>query len=136
VPPIEATIALSILFLASEIACKRRDTLTWRYPVAVSASFGLLHGFGFASALREIGLPVNEIPTALFFFNVGVEIGQIVFVLVLLALIVLLMVVGILKRTVSSRNGVMPATMALPTAYIIGTISAYWTIERAAGLWI
>jgi len=65
VPPVEATIALSIVFLAREIAVRRRDTLTWRYPVMVSATFGLLHGFGFASALREVGLPQSEIPGAL-----------------------------------------------------------------------
>ena len=57
VPPVEATIALSIVFLATEIARDRRDTLTWRYPIAVAGSFGLLHGFGFASVLSEIGLP-------------------------------------------------------------------------------
>ena len=80
VPPIEATIALSIVFLAREIALDRRDTLTWRYPIAVSAGFGLLHGLGFASALKDIGLPQTEIPAALLAFNVGVEIGQIMFV--------------------------------------------------------
>ncbi len=63
--PIEAVIALSIVFLAREIALDRRDTLTWRYPIIVSSSFGLLHGFGFASALSEIGLPQTEIPAAL-----------------------------------------------------------------------
>ena len=80
IPPIEAVIALSIVFLAREIALDRRDTLTWRYPIAVSATFGLLHGFGFASALAEIGLPQTEIPAALLAFNVGVEVGQILFV--------------------------------------------------------
>ena len=70
IAPVEACIALSIVFLATEIARTRRDTLTWRYPITVSASFGLLHGFGFASALGEIGLPQTEIPAALLCFNV------------------------------------------------------------------
>lgn len=65
--------------IGAELAMNRRDTLTWHYPVAVSASFGLLHGFGFASALRDIGLPQTEIPTALMAFNLGVEIGQVMF---------------------------------------------------------
>ena len=84
IPPIEATIALSIIFLAREIALDLHDTLTWRYPIAVSASFGLLHGFGFASALSDIGLPQTEIPAALLAFNIGVEIGQVVFVVTML----------------------------------------------------
>ena len=83
--PVEAVIALSIVFLASEIARGNRDGLTYRYPVSVSMSFGLLHGFGFAAVLGEIGLPENEIPTALLFFNVGVEIGQLLFIGALIA---------------------------------------------------
>ncbi|KGJ88603.1 HupE/UreJ family protein [Colwellia psychrerythraea] len=84
IPPIEAIIALSIIFLASEIAKHNPASLTYRYPVAVSSSFGLLHGFGFASALMEIGLPETEIPLALLFFNIGVEIGQLAFVFALM----------------------------------------------------
>ena len=72
VPPIEAVIALSVLFLASEIARGKQDNLTWRYPIAVSSSFGLLHGLGFAAVLGEIGLPQTELVTGLVFFNVGV----------------------------------------------------------------
>jgi hydrogenase/urease accessory protein HupE len=68
-PPVEAAIALSIVFLATEIVRERRHTLTWRYPATVSVSFGLLHGFGFATVLREIGLPQTEITTALLFLN-------------------------------------------------------------------
>ena len=69
---VEAVIALSIVFLAREIVQQRRDILTWRYLVLVSITFGLLHGFGFASAHGDIGLPQNEIPTAFLSFNIGV----------------------------------------------------------------
>ena len=91
VPPIEAVIALSVLFLATEIARGEggfngakgangaSGALTWRYPIAVSSTFGLLHGLGFAAVLNEIGLPQTELVTGLVFFNVGVEIGQVVF---------------------------------------------------------
>jgi hypothetical protein len=64
VAPVEATIALSIVFVAMELARNRRHTLTWRYPIAVSSTFGLLHGFGFVSVLTEIGLPQTETPAA------------------------------------------------------------------------
>jgi hypothetical protein len=78
---VEAVIALSVVFLAWEIARGKKDSLTYRYPIAVSASFGLLHGFGFASVLSDIGLPQTEIITSLLFFNVGVEMGQVLFLL-------------------------------------------------------
>jgi hydrogenase/urease accessory protein HupE len=84
-PPVEAAIALSVVFMAWEIAKQDTTSLAYRYPVTIAASFGLLHGFGFAAVLRDIGLPQTELPTALLFFNVGVEIGQILFVAVLLA---------------------------------------------------
>ena len=84
-PPVEAAIALSVVFMAWEIVKGDESSLAYRYPVAVSSSFGLLHGFGFAAVLRDIGLPQIELPTALLFFNIGVEIGQILFVLALLA---------------------------------------------------
>ncbi|MEH6502144.1 MAG: HupE/UreJ family protein, partial [Pseudoalteromonas distincta] len=87
IPPIEAVIALSIVFLAREIALERRDTLTWRYPIAVSATFGLLHGFGFASALAEIGLPQTEVLAALLTFNIGVELGQLLFISAVMAVL-------------------------------------------------
>ncbi len=81
IPAVEAAIALSIVFLAVEIVRGDKTSLTYRYPIAVSSSFGLLHGFGFAAVLGETGLPQTEIPAALLFFNVGVELGQIAFVL-------------------------------------------------------
>ncbi len=87
VPPIEAGIALSILFLAREIARPNSESLARRFPLLVSSLFGLLHGFGFAAALSEAGLPQKEIVPALLLFNVGVEAGQLVFIGIVLALI-------------------------------------------------
>lgn len=88
-PPVEAVIALSIVFLAMEILKTRQghSTLSSQKPWIVAFVFGLLHGFGFAGALQDIGLPQNEIPLALATFNIGVELGQILFVLVALVLI-------------------------------------------------
>ena len=89
--PVEATIALSIVFVASEIIHRRegRDGIASRAPWIVAFTFGLLHGFGFAGALSEVGLPQNHIPAALFFFNIGVELGQIAFIAVVLTFIAL-----------------------------------------------
>src|SRR6202050_3973672 len=88
-PPVEATIALSIMLVAVEILNARggKPSLTARLPWLVAFSFGLLHGFGFAGALAEVGLPQHAIPVALLFFNIGVEIGQLVFVAAVLSLI-------------------------------------------------
>lgn len=125
--PVEATIALSILFLATELARARAapptsaeaDSLTRRFPWIVAFSFGLLHGFGFAGALSEVGLPGNAIPLALLFFNVGVELGQLAFVAAVLALGWLLAQVRPLPRW-SPRLA----------AYVIGSVAAYWVFER------
>ncbi|MFN3231095.1 MAG: HupE/UreJ family protein [Alphaproteobacteria bacterium] len=121
IPPVEAVIALSIVFLATELARDRRDTLTWRYPIAVSASFGLLHGFGFASVLSEIGLPSREVSVALLSFNLGVEVGQLMFIAVLMPLLVLL------GRIVGDER------IARPVAYVVGPLAAFWMVERIAG---
>jgi hypothetical protein len=121
-PPVEATIALSILFLASELGKvnRGRDSLTARYPWIVAFSFGLLHGFGFAGALGDIGLPQNEIPIALLMFNVGVELGQLLFVAVVLA------VLGMLRRLKIQ----WPTWAHLVPTYGIGGVGAFWFIER------
>jgi hydrogenase/urease accessory protein HupE len=126
-PPVEATIALSILLLACEIVRLRRGqpSLTARWPWVVAFSFGLLHGFGFAGALSQIGLPQGDIPLALFAFNVGVEVGQLMFIAAVLT------VIAAAKRLALplwvTRNA-YPATTAA-----IGSLAAFWLIERVAG---
>ncbi len=125
--PVEAVIALSILFLASEIAHSRqgRPRLTERYPWVVAFTFGLLHGFGFAGALSEVGLPESAIPLALFLFNVGVELGQLLFVAVILVVLA-----GNRRFEVS-----WPVwAWRLPT-YAIGTVAAFWTVQRVVAFW-
>jgi hypothetical protein len=126
-PPVEASIALSILLLACEIVRLRRGeaSLTARWPWVVAFSFGLLHGFGFASALTEIGLPRGDIPLALFAFNVGVEIGQLIFISVVMGGLACAKWIGV-PPLVQRR--------ALPIAtYAIGILAAFWFIERLAG---
>ena len=88
-PPVEATIALSISFVAVEITRSRKGSarLTERFSWVVAFTFGLRHGFGFASALSEVGLPQSAIPVALLFFNIGVEIGQLLFIASVFAVI-------------------------------------------------
>ncbi|QDK97539.1 HupE/UreJ family protein [Acinetobacter tandoii] len=126
-PPVEAVIALSIMFLALEIlrGLNGQATLTATKPWLVAFTFGLLHGFGFAGALSEIGLPQNEIPLALAFFNVGVELGQLAFVGVMLLVIYLLH----LKKD-------WPLWLQKVPPYAIGTISAFWVIERVSGFMV
>ncbi len=121
-PPVEAVIALSIVFLASEILKNNRgeQTLTGRKPWLVAFIFGLLHGFGFAGALTEIGLPQTEIPLALGFFNVGVELGQLAFVIIAIGIIWLL---GKTKIKWPDWAQKIPP-------YAIGTMASFWMIER------
>jgi hydrogenase/urease accessory protein HupE len=126
--PVEAVIALSILFLATEIIHNRqgRPGLANRFPWLVAFIFGLLHGFGFAGALAEIGLPEQSIPLALLFFNVGVELGQLIFVAA---------VVGAgwaLKRVVWQKALTGGEVVA---SYVIGGTSAFWVIERTYSFW-
>jgi len=125
--PVEATITLSIVFVAAEIVRGRMGNpgLTARLPWIVALTFGLLHGFGFAGALSEIGLPQSAIPLALFTFNVGVEAGQLLFVGAILVLYLL-----------ARRLQPTPPEWAwrVPT-YAIGGTAAYWMIERVVGFW-
>jgi len=133
VPPVEATIALSIVFLATEIVRKRRNTLTWRFPILVSSLFGLLHGFGFATALSEIGLPQTEIPAALLFFNVGVEVGQALFVV---GVISILFAGRWIERWSVYRDTISTPVLArakTPFAYMIGSVATFWMIDRISG---
>jgi hydrogenase/urease accessory protein HupE len=127
-PPVEAAIALSIAFVAAEILQKRqgRATVAQRYPWAIAFTFGLLHGLGFAGALAEVGLPQNAIPLALLFFNVGVEIGQLLFVAAVLA-------AGALARAMLRRLSVEPPRwLWWVPPYAIGSLAGFWTIERIA----
>jgi HupE / UreJ protein len=127
-PPVEACIALSILFVAREIVQvhRGRPGITVRWPWVVSFTFGLMHGFGFAGALAEVGLPQSSIPIALLFFNVGVEIGQLLFVGAVLAII-----------AAGGRAGhrlrlSQPAWTWRIAPYAIGAVASFWVIERVA----
>jgi hydrogenase/urease accessory protein HupE len=127
-PPIEAAIALSIVFVAAEIIHSRQGMagLTERFPWVVAFTFGLLHGFGFASALSEVGLPQAAIPVALLFFNVGVEIGQLLFIASVFTVIAL-------ARQLTRRIGVsQPAWAWRVPPYAIGSVAAFWIIQRIA----
>jgi len=122
--PVEAVIALSIVFVAAEIVHARRgrEGMAARAPWMVAFTFGLLHGFGFAGALSEIGLPAGHIPLALFFFNVGVEVGQLLFIAAVLSLVALL------------RRGRMPLPgwAELVPPYAIGSVAMFWVLQRIA----
>jgi hydrogenase/urease accessory protein HupE len=126
--PVEAIIALSILFLATEIVHSRRGRPGYaqRWPWLVAFIFGLLHGFGFAGALAEVGLPEHAIPFALVFFNVGVELGQLAFVAMVLS-----------SAWLIHRIKAFPLRPTeMVTTYVIGSVAAYWTIERVTGFWL
>jgi hypothetical protein len=120
--PTEAIIALSILFLATEIIHKHNGqfSLTESYPWVIAFIFGLFHGLGFAGALSEIGVPQHEVPLALLMFNVGVETGQLLFVAVVISVMVLFRRLPWQAPQGSWR--VVP--------YAIGSMAAFWTIQR------
>jgi hydrogenase/urease accessory protein HupE len=125
-PPLNAMIALSILFLGPEIvrAWRGQTSLTIRRPWIVAFAFGLLHGFGFASGLTELGLPRSEIPVALLLFNLGVELGQVGFVALTVAL-------DKAFRLLEIR---WPCWIELAPGYAVGSLGAFWAIERTAVL--
>lgn len=123
VAPVETLIAFSIVFLATEIARNNSETLTQRFPILVSSSFGLLHGFGFAAVLRDIGLPQTEVLTGLLFFNVGVEIGQLCFTLICFIVAFILLKVFRLQ----TRSLVVGQTICI---YVVGIVASYWMFER------
>ena len=122
--PVEAAIALSIAFVALEIIRARdgESGIAARAPWLVAFAFGLLHGFGFAGALSEIGLPTGHIPVALLFFNVGVELGQLLFVAVVLSLAAL---VRLVRRPLPRWAGLAPP-------YLIGSVAMFWVIQRVS----
>ncbi len=126
IPPTEAAIALSILFLAREAVVNDGRSIAYRFPVLVSVTFGLLHGLGFAAALGEVGLPDREIPLALLFFNVGVEAGQLAFILAVIAIITL-------GRRMLAAGGVIAWADKygrVVAGYVIGVPAAFWMIQR------
>jgi hydrogenase/urease accessory protein HupE len=125
--PVEAVIALSIAFVARELLSMQpgERRLSQAYPWVVAFAFGLLHGFGFAGALKEIGLPQTDVPLALLTFNLGVEAGQFLFVAGLL---------------IAYRGA--KAVLSLPleparhvTAYVIGIVATFWLVSRVADFW-
>jgi hydrogenase/urease accessory protein HupE len=120
-PPVEATIALSIVLVAGE-ALHNQQTLSRRWPALVAFLFGLVHGLGFAGALTEIGLPQNHLPAALLTFNVGVELGQ-------------LLVVGLSYAIYRALAGWPKFALArTPALYFIGAVAAYWSIDRIVSM--
>jgi hydrogenase/urease accessory protein HupE len=122
---VEIIIALSIFLVAAE-SLDKRITLARRYPWMVAFIFGLVHGLGFAGALRDVGLPEHELPLSLLAFNLGVEFGQLG---VILGLYIILMLI---KQLQSRHRLVRPVTFV--SAYVIGSLGAYWTISRSAEL--
>jgi hydrogenase/urease accessory protein HupE len=126
--PVEACIALSIVFVATEIIHARQGRQGWteRWPWIVAFTFGLLHGFGFAGALNAVGLPQTAIPVALLFFNIGVEIGQLLFIAAILSLMAL-------GRWLIRRAAIpQPAWAWRVAPYSIGGVAAFWMIQRIA----
>lgn len=130
-PPVEAIVALSIAFLAAELLHPpgEEKRLTERYPWVVAFAFGLLHGLGFARALLEIGLPEGDVPLALLAFNLGVEAGQLLFIAVVLAL-----GAALARLYPAARTALAPGSPGLKAfSYVVGTLAAFWVVERVAG---
>ena len=125
VPAVETVIALSIVMLACEIARNDRTTLTWRRPLLVACGFGLVHGAGFAAALTETGLPQTEKISALLFFNLGVEAGQL---LIIAVVFTGLWAVSRLYR--SLPRAYENQQLRLVFSYTLGIVSAFWFVER------
>jgi len=131
IEPVETVIAISILFLALQTAkqqlnnrVKHTPDLAYKYPWLVALSFGLLHGFGFAGALADIGLPEHAIPLALLFFNIGVEIGQLLFIGTIIGL-------GLIYKKL---NLPYLKQWKIVSVYLIGSLSVFWIIQRSAWL--
>jgi hydrogenase/urease accessory protein HupE len=130
IPPIEATIALSIVFLCYEIIHHNADkwSFTYKYPIVVSSSFGLLHGLGFASVLSDIGLPYNHHLKALLFFNIGVELGQILFIILVFIAVIM---GGVFIKKMEFRIKEEVYRLGLRTVvYCVGSIASFWMLDR------
>lgn len=142
--PVEAVIALSIVFVAAEIVRVRThagvgsaaagvsaSSVSVRWPWIIAFTFGLLHGFGFAGALAEVGLPQNAIPVALLFFNVGVEIGQLLFIGAVFALVASIRWIARRTRLPALARSRADALRLVPP-YAIGALAMCWVIQRIA----
>jgi hydrogenase/urease accessory protein HupE len=133
---VEAGIALSILLLARELALgaddpAQRDTWTWRFPWLVAFGFGLLHGFGFSGALREVGLPPDRVPEALLAFNIGVELGQLAVVGTLL-----LLFAGLRRAAARMQpSATLEHRARMLPILAMGALAFAWTLERVLGFW-
>ena len=117
---VEFTIAVSIFVLAVELTRKERNDILWRNPWWLAGGFGLLHGMGFAGALAETGLPQDNVPLALLFFNIGIEIGQIAFILAVMA------VWWLVRKPLAPWED----RLRWVPVYVLGSLSALWCIER------
>lgn len=127
--PVELAIALSIWIVALEVS--RSGHAQKPHPWRMATIFGLLHGLGFAGALAEAGLPQGEIPLALLAFNLGIELGQVLFIAIVLALVA---IVGRLSIPTLGGPRRFERRLALPAAYLIGTSSWYWLLQRGTDL--
>lgn len=138
--PVEAVIALSVVMLAAEVLQDgrgrggrgERDGVSLRFPMSMAAGIGLLHGLGFASALRDAGVPQSEIVQALLFFNLGVEFGQLAFV----ALCVLI-AIGcrpFMDRSKTAGKGFIRLPAQEPGLFLVGGVAMYWTVQRSLAI--
>lgn len=133
IPATEAVIALSIVFVATEIARGDKETLAWRRPALIASAFGLVHGAGFAAALGDIGLPKTETVAALLFFNIGVEAGQVA--MIALAFAVVFAYRRLATPTLIAKIAALsPARASRVAGYALGIVSGYWFVERLAAL--
>lgn len=125
--PVEALIALSIVLVCVEAVRLRRGetSLAADWPWLVAFAFGLLHGFGFAGALVDLGLPQDDIPLALLFFNIGVEIGQLLFIAVMLAVV-----------AASRRIFAVPRQAPVAAAYAFGIVASFWRVSRLDAMFL
>ena len=123
-PPVEAIIALSIVFLAAELVNQQRGVAGLSHPWVIAFAFGLLHGFGFAGTLTRVGIPAGDVPLALLMFNLGVELGQLGF----------RHRVPAARRIPSGASQIRWPRWSRPIpAYAIGSVAAFWVIERVTG---
>jgi len=130
--PVEAAIALSIVFVAADLLRPREASLTRRMPWVVAFAFGLLHGFGFAGALSATGVPAHAVPIALLFFNLGVEAGQLAFIA---GVWVLFWGAHRLGARPNTSSWQVARAVSTPAAYAIGALAAFWSIERTVAFW-